>query len=70
MANVTLGGNYLEVACKGSSDIVFKGSSDGLVLSFDYGACCSEPLTNEDITEIILFLNSHRPVDKTNLGGE
>lgn len=61
---------FLEIECYGSSDIQVKESPEGLRFSFDYGACKSEFLTNEDIDTIIDFLNSHRPQTKTNLGGE
>lgn len=63
MANIIIGGNFIEVECTGSSNIVFEDSFGSLVLSFGCGACCSQPLTNEDINEIISFLNTHRPID-------
>lgn len=60
MKNITIEENTLVISCDGSSDIHFVKSDEGLEVSFDYGACSSEPLTNEDIDLLISFLKNSK----------
>lgn len=58
-----LGGEAgIEIYCNSSfSDVVFVKSKNSIVVTYDHGACVSEPLTNQDIDLIIDFLNTNRP---------
>jgi len=60
MKNITIEENTLVISCDGSSDIHFVKSDEGLEVSFDYGACSSEHLTNEDIDLLISFLKNSK----------
>lgn len=60
MKNITIEENTLVILYEGSSDIHFTKSNEGLEVSFDYGACSSEPLTNEDIDLLISFLKNSK----------
>lgn len=70
MSNVTpcdkdtlpYGDSGIEIYCNSSfSDVVFVKSKNSIVVTYDHGACVSEPLTNQDIDLIIDFLNTNRP---------
>lgn len=60
MKNITIEENTLVISCDGSSDIHFTKNEDSVEVSFDYGACSSEPLTNEDIDLLISFLKNSK----------
>ena len=60
MKNITIEENTLVISCDGSSDIHFIKIKKGLKVSFDYDACSSENLTNEEIDLLISFLKKSK----------
>ena len=60
MENIYIVKNELTIPCEGSSDIEVTKSDKGVTFTYDYGACYSKTLTNEEIDLLISFLQNSK----------
>lgn len=56
MENIYVVKNELVIPCEGSSDIELTRNETGVTFTYDYGACYSKTLTNNEIDLLISFL--------------
>lgn len=60
MENIYIVKNELVIPCDGSSDIELTKTEKGITFTYDYGACYSKTLTNDEIDLLISFLQSSK----------
>ena len=60
MENIYIVKNELVIPCEGSSDIELTKTEKGVTFTYDYGACYSKTLTNDEIDLLISFLQSSK----------
>lgn len=60
MENIYTLKNKLVIPCEGSSDIELTKNEKGVTFTYDYGACYSKTLTNDEIDLLISFLQSSK----------
>lgn len=56
MEGIYIEENKLVIPCESSSDIELQRTDEGVVFSYDYGACSSKPLSKEEIDSLVSFL--------------